>query len=111
MSGRVMEVLDDGAGVQFYSGNFLDGTIVGKGGASTVRATGCASSRRCYPDAPNHPDFPGAGSIRARYVNMMVLRFSTVSRRMTQAHDNDRQSASTAPALAPPGSTIPPTRT
>ena len=57
-SGRVMKVLTDQPGIQFYSGNFLDGTIKGRGGmAFELRSALCLETQH-FPDSPNHPDFP-----------------------------------------------------
>ena len=45
-------------GMQFYAGNFLDGTIVGKGGRAYGRRSGFCLETQHYPDSPNQPDFP-----------------------------------------------------
>jgi aldose 1-epimerase len=57
-SGRVMEILTDQPGIQFYSGNFLDGTIAGKGGQVYGRHWGFCLETQHFPDSPNHPAFP-----------------------------------------------------
>lgn len=57
-SGRVMEVHTTEPGIQFYAGNFLDGTITGKGGTVYERRTGFCLETQHYPDSPNQPDFP-----------------------------------------------------
>ena len=57
-TGRVMEVSTDQPGMQFYSGNNLDGTVVGKGNAPLSRRSGFCLECQHYPDAPNHPGFP-----------------------------------------------------
>ena len=57
-SGRVMEVSTTELGLQFYSGNFLDGSITGKGGHVYKHRTGFCMETQHYPDSPNHPDFP-----------------------------------------------------
>lgn len=57
-SGRVMEVWSDEPGMQFYAGNFLDGTIVGKGGAVYQKRSGFCMEPQHYPDTPNKPNFP-----------------------------------------------------
>ncbi len=57
-SGRVMEVYTTEPGVQFYTGNFLDGTLVGKGGCGYVRRGGFCLETQHYPDSPNQPQFP-----------------------------------------------------
>jgi aldose 1-epimerase len=59
-SGRTMEVLTDQPGVQFYSGNFLDGSAAGKRGVKYQFRTGLCLETEGFPDAPNHPDFPSA---------------------------------------------------
>ena len=77
MSGRVLEVLTTAPGVQFYSGNFLDGTVVGKGGRIYRQGDALCLEPQLFPDTPNHPDFPSARLDPGReYVNMMVFRFS-----------------------------------
>jgi aldose 1-epimerase len=77
VSGRVMEVLTSAPGVQFYSGNFLDGTVVGKGGRVYRQGDGLALEPQVFPDAPNHPAFPSARlDPGQQYVNRMAFRFS-----------------------------------
>jgi aldose 1-epimerase len=57
-SGRTLQVLTTEPGVQFYSGNFLDGSAKGKGGkVYAQRAAFCLETQH-YPDSPNHPNFP-----------------------------------------------------
>ncbi|MET3497604.1 aldose epimerase family protein [Variovorax boronicumulans] len=56
-SGRVMEVHTTEPGVQFYSGNFLDGSLVGSGGASLRQGDGLCLETQHFPDAPNQPGF------------------------------------------------------
>ena len=57
-SGRTMEISTTEPGVQFYSGNFLDGSITGKGGSVYRFRNGLALETQHYPDSPNHPNFP-----------------------------------------------------
>jgi aldose 1-epimerase len=57
-SGRVLEVSTTEPGIQFYSGNFLDGTITGKKGHVYQKRTGFALETQHFPDSPNHPKFP-----------------------------------------------------
>lgn len=57
-SGRFMEVLTTEPGLQFYSGNFLDGTITGKSGKKYQHRTGLCLETQHYPDSPNHANFP-----------------------------------------------------
>jgi aldose 1-epimerase len=56
-SGRTMEVLTTTPGLQFYSGNFLDGTLQGKGRTYTRRSAFCLETQ-FFPDSPNKPAFP-----------------------------------------------------
>jgi aldose 1-epimerase len=57
-SGRVMEVHTTQPGVQFYTGNFLDGTLTGKGGKVYQKRYGFCLETQHYPDSPNQPAFP-----------------------------------------------------
>jgi len=56
--GRVLEVLTDQPGMQFYSGNFLDGTLIGTSGHMYRQSDGFALETQHFPDSPNHPNFP-----------------------------------------------------
>jgi aldose 1-epimerase len=76
-TGRVMEVLTTEPGMQFYTGNFLDGTIVGKGGKPyKFRCAFCMEPQH-YPDSPNKPNFPSVvlrpGEV---YRSTIIYRFS-----------------------------------
>jgi aldose 1-epimerase len=77
-SGRVLEVLTTEPGVQFYTGNFLDGKIVGKGGKTYGRRYGFCLETQHYPDSPNKPSFPST-VLRpgATYDTTTVFKFST----------------------------------
>ena len=58
-SGRVMEVFTTEPGIQFYSGNFLDGTLTGCKGVKTyVKHSGLCLETQHFPDSPNQPSFP-----------------------------------------------------
>jgi aldose 1-epimerase len=57
-SGRIMEISTIEPGIQFYSGNFLDGTIKGKGGVAYDRHWGFCLETQHFPDSPNKPGFP-----------------------------------------------------
>ncbi|WP_240963655.1 aldose epimerase family protein [Luteolibacter luteus] len=59
-SGRVMEISTDKPAIQFYGGNFLDGTVAGKKGVKYPFRSACALETEGFPDAPNHPEFPSA---------------------------------------------------
>jgi aldose 1-epimerase len=77
-SGRVMEVLSNQPGLQFYSGNFLDATTSGKAGKLYRMGDALVLEPQMFPDTPNHPGF---GSIRLEpretYRNLIQWRFST----------------------------------
>ncbi len=57
-SGRVMEMFTSEPGVQFYTGNFLDGTVTGKGGATYPQYGGFCLEAQHFPDSIHHPNFP-----------------------------------------------------
>lgn len=57
-TGRVLEVWTTEPGMQFYTGNFLDGTITGKGGKTYPRRSGFCLETQHFPDSPNQPSFP-----------------------------------------------------
>jgi aldose 1-epimerase len=57
-SGRVLKVLTTEPGIQFYSGNFLDGTLVGTSGRMYRQGDGLALETQHFPDSPNHANFP-----------------------------------------------------
>ena len=58
LSGRVLEIRTTEPGIQFYSGNFLDGTITGKSGHVYAHRTGFCLETQHFPDSPNQPAFP-----------------------------------------------------
>ena len=60
VSGRIMEVYTDQPGIQFYTGNFLDGTNTGKHGAVYNQYAALCLETQHFPDSPNHPAFPTA---------------------------------------------------
>jgi aldose 1-epimerase len=77
-SGRVLKVLTDQPGIQFYSGNFLNGSVKGKGGKPyEMRAALCLETQH-FPDSPNHPDFPSTQlKPGQRYHTVTVYSLST----------------------------------
>ena len=81
-SGRVMEMLSNQPGVQFYSGNFLNAAIVGKNGHIYRQGDALALEPQVFPDTPNQPKLGSArldpGQV---YVDRIVYRFSTTARR------------------------------
>ncbi len=57
-SGRVLEIWTDQPGIQLYTGNFLDGTVVGKGGRAYGKHFAFCLETQHFPDSPNQPNFP-----------------------------------------------------
>lgn len=77
-SGRVVQVWTDQPGIQFYSGNFLDGTIKGKNGTMYLYRSGLALETQHFPDTPNHKNFPSAELKPGQtYHTVTEYRFST----------------------------------
>ena len=77
VSRRVLEVLTTEPGVQFYTGNFLDGTLVGKHGHLYRMGDGIALEPQKFPDAPNHPAFVSARVDPGKpYRHAMIYRLS-----------------------------------
>jgi aldose 1-epimerase len=78
LSGRIMEIFTAAPGLQFYSGNFLDATIAGKGGRLYREGDALVLEPQLFPDAPNQKSFPSARlDPGSTYVNTMEYRFST----------------------------------
>jgi aldose 1-epimerase len=77
-SGRVMEISSNQPGIQFYSGNFLDATVIGKSGRLYREGDALVLEPQMFPDTPNRPEF---GSVRLNpgqtYRNIIQYRFST----------------------------------
>ena len=77
-SGRVLDVLTTEPGIQFYSGNFLDGTARGKGGQAYGHRTGFCLETQHFPDSPNHSNFPSTELKPGEtYRSSTILQFST----------------------------------
>jgi aldose 1-epimerase len=80
-SGRMLEVFSDEPGIQFYSGNFLDGTLPNKSNGTYQHRTGFCFETQHYPDSPNLKNFP---SVRLnpgeKYNSKTVFRLSAVSK-------------------------------
>jgi aldose 1-epimerase len=76
VSGRVLEVRSDQPSVQFYSGNFLDGSAAGRGGRAHRQGDGLCLETQHLPDSPNRPEFPST-VLRPgeRYETRTVFRF------------------------------------
>lgn len=77
-SGRVLQVWTDQPGIQFYSGNFLDGTLKGKEGKVYGHRSGLCLETQHFPDSPNHPNFPSTElKPGQKYHTVTEWRFST----------------------------------
>lgn len=78
LSGRMLEVLSDQPGLQFYTGNQLDGTLTGKGGRIYGSHSGFCMEPQHFPDSPNHAAFPST-VLRPgdTYHSTIIYRFST----------------------------------
>lgn len=86
-SGRVLEVLTTEPGIQFYSGNFLDGTIKGKDGKVYKHRYGFCLETQHFPDSPNHPDFPSTVLKPGQsYATTTIYRFSTRTGDAAKSH-------------------------
>jgi aldose 1-epimerase len=78
VTGRTLEIFTTQPGIQFYSGNFPGGTIIGKGGRVYEKHAGCCLETQHFPDSPNQPSFPTTVLKPAQpYRHESVLRFST----------------------------------
>ena len=76
-TGRTMEISTDQPGIQFYGGNFLDGTATGKNGQKYPFRSACCLETQVYPDSPNQPDFPSSILKPGEtYSHTMVHKFS-----------------------------------
>ena len=77
-SGIVMDMFTDQPGVQFYAGNFLDGSFVGKKGVRYPRRSAFCFETQHYPDSPNHPEWPST-TLRPdeEYLTTTIYKFST----------------------------------
>jgi len=77
-SGRTLDVATTEPGIQFYTGNFLDGTLTGKGGHVYGRRSGFCLETQHFPDSPNHASFPST-ILRpgAEYRSRTVYTFGT----------------------------------
>jgi aldose 1-epimerase len=81
VSGRVLELLTTEPGVQFYAGNFLDGTFIGKQGHLYRMGDGIALEPQRFPDAPNHPNFASTRVDPGKpYRHVMIYRVTTSPR-------------------------------
>jgi aldose 1-epimerase len=81
-SGRMLELASTQPGLQFYSGNFLDGTLIGTSGRVYRQGDAFVLEPQLYPDTPNHPNFGSARLAPGQtYRNEIIYTFSTVGDR------------------------------
>jgi aldose 1-epimerase len=86
-SGRELTILTDQPGIQFYSGNFLDGSLYGTSGHAYRQGDGLALETQHFPDSPNKPDFPSTRLDPGQtYRSSTVYAFSTVGRHFGRGH-------------------------
>jgi aldose 1-epimerase len=77
-SGRVLEIDTTEPALQFYSGNFLDGSLLGAGGSTYRQGDGLCLETQHYPDSPNRPEFPSTVLRPGQtFTSSTVYRFST----------------------------------
>ncbi len=78
-SGRSLEIWTTEPGIQFYSGNFLDGTITGKSGRKYPQRSGLCLETQHFPDSPNHAHFPSTAlQPGEEYRSTTIYKFSAV---------------------------------
>ena len=81
VSGRLLEVFSDEPGIQFYSGNFLDGTLPSKNKGMYQHRTGFCLETQHYPNSPNQENFPSVRlNLGEKYNSKTVFRLSAVSK-------------------------------
>ena len=86
-TGRILEMRTTEPGVQFYTGNFLEGSYKGKGGNVYSKRSGLCLEAQHYPDSPNHPDFPSTVlEPGEEYRQTTIYRFTT-DRRNEQSRE------------------------
>lgn len=77
-SGRTLEILSDQPGIQVYTGNYLDGSVKGKGGVAYAKQAAVCLETQNYPDSIHHPDWPSTRLDPGQtYRHTMVHRFGT----------------------------------
>ena len=78
LSGRLLLIETTQPGIQFYSGNFLDGRNIGRGGRKYFKHAGCCLETQHFPDSPNHSSFPSTVlKPQQLYRQTTIYRFET----------------------------------
>ena len=104
VSGRVLEVLTTEPGLQFFSGNFPDGEIRGKGGKVYGFRSGLCLETQHFPDSPNRPGFPSTALAPGElYRSSTVYRFSVADSLIGRRRLSARRSSAPTPARRPSG--------
>ena len=86
-SGRLLTILTDQPGLQFYSGNFLDGTLYGTSGRQYRQGDGLALETQHFPDSPNRANFPSTELHPGQtYDSSTVYEFSTAEQHHSSSH-------------------------
>ena len=82
-SGRLLKIWTDQPGIQFYSGNFLDGSLYGTSNRAYRQSDGLALETQHYPDSPNHPNFPSTVlNPGETYKTTTIFDFTALKRRV-----------------------------
>jgi aldose 1-epimerase len=80
-TGRVMEIYTDEPGIQFYCGNFMDGSYTGKSGKKYVYRSGVALETQHFPNSPNEPEFPSTIlKPGEKYTQLCIYKFGTLEK-------------------------------
>ncbi|MBN2524730.1 MAG: galactose mutarotase [Bacteroidales bacterium] len=78
-TGRSIEIFTSEPGIQFYSGNFMNGSVSGKSGKPYVYRSGLALETQHFPDSPNHPDFPSTRLDPGEsYEHLVIIKFGVM---------------------------------
>lgn len=81
-SGRLLEVWTTEPGIQFYGGNFFDGSMIGKGGKNYGFRASLALETQHFPDSPNHPGFPSTELLPGEtYHHVCVYKFGVMNKK------------------------------
>ncbi len=89
-SGRELTITTTEPGIQFYSGNFLDGTLWGTSGRQYRQGDGLALETQHFPDSPNKPNFPST-RVDKQYASTTVYSFSTVGGGHGRSHTRSKK--------------------
>lgn len=91
-TGRVLEVWTTEPGMQFYTGNFLDGSVRGKGGVAYAKRSAFCLETQHFPDSPNHPKFPSTVlKPGERYHTTTIYKFSVEMKKAVIIHKATNQ--------------------